>query len=256
MTWMEHIRYELDGEVAILTMQRGKSNPLNQAMVGELLAAVDQATADPAVKALVLSSDRPRFFSPGFDVTEVFAYSREQIGQFLNQFALLMDHLQWTSKPTVAALSGHTYAGGALLALCTDFRLMADSPDYGFALTEVNIGVRLPVSVFLLMASAAGIPLARRAFLTGDPIRPHEGLATGLFHSLHPEAEVRGQAIRLAHHLATKPPATYAAIKEKTLTAAGLTRLDSTTNWIDPDAWFTPEAEQMKRQLAEKLTKR
>jgi 3,2-trans-enoyl-CoA isomerase len=202
---------------------------------------------------VVLASDRPRFFSPGFDVTEVFTYDRERIGLFLNQFALFMDHLQWMAKPTVAALSGHTYAGGALAALCTDFRLMADSPEYGFALTEVNIGVRLPASVFLLLASAAGIPLARRAFLTGDAIRPAEGLTAGLFHALYPEAEVRAQAVALAAYLATKPPATYAAIKEKTLAAAGLRRLDADTNWIDPEAWFTPEAEQMKRQLAERL---
>ncbi len=250
---MEHIRYELEGPVAVVTMQRGKSNPLNESMVTELLSAVDQAAADPAVRGFVLASDCPRFFSPGFDVTEVFSYDRQQIGQFLNKFALFMDHLQWMPKPTVAALSGHTYAGGALAALCTDFRLMADAPDYGFALTEVNIGVRLPASVFLLLSTTAGIPLARRAFLTGDPIRPAEGHTSGLFHALHPEAEVRTQAIALATYLTTKPPATYAAIKEKTLQAAGHQRLDSSTNWIDPEAWFTPEAEQMKRQLAEKL---
>jgi len=250
---MQHIRYELAGDVAVVTMQRGKSNPLNQAMVAELLAAVDQAEADPAVRALVLASDRPRFFSPGFDVTEVFRYDRDQIAVFLNQFALFMDHLQWLPKPTVSALSGHTYAGGALAALCTDFRVMADSPDYGFALTEVNIGVRLPASVFLLLASAAGVPLARRAFLTGEPIRPAEGLTAGLFYALHPEAEVLAQSIALAQFLATKPPATYAGIKEKTLLAAGLRRLDAGTNWVDPDAWFTPEAEQMKQKLAAKL---
>lgn len=250
---MEHIRYEMAENVAVVTLQRGKSNALNHTMVGELLAAVDQASADPGVRALVLASDRPRFFSPGFDVTEVFSYDREQIGRFLNQFALLMDHLQWMPKPTVAALNGHTYAGGALAALCTDFRLMADDAAYGFALTEVNIGVRLPASVFLLLASAAGVPLARRAFLTGEPIRPSEGLSCGLFHALHPESEVRTQAVALASYLATKPPATYAAIKHKVLETAGHQRLDPSTNWIDPEAWFTAEAEQMKRQLAEKL---
>ena len=253
MACMQLIEYAVNGGVAVATMARGKSNPLNAAMVEELLSAIDQAAADPAVRALVIASNRPRFFSPGFDVTEVFAYDREQTGRFLNRFALLMDHFQWMPKPTVAALSGHTYAGGALLALCADFRLMANAEEYGYALTEVNIGVRLPASVFRLMASAAGIPLARRAFLTGEPIRPAEGLNAGLFHSLHPEAEVTSQAIAVASMLAAKPPATYAAIKEKTLEGAGLQRLDPTADWIDSDAWFTPEAQQMKLALAEKL---
>ncbi|MBY0507080.1 MAG: enoyl-CoA hydratase/isomerase family protein [Bryobacteraceae bacterium] len=250
---MEYIHYEIEDGVAVATMQRGKSNPLNHAMVGEMLTAVEQAAADPAVRAFVLASDRSRFFSPGFDVTEVFTYDRERIGLFLNQFARMMDQLQWMPKPTVAALSGHTYAGGALAALCADFRVMADDAAYGFALTEVNIGVRLPASVFLLLSTAAGVPLARRSFLTGDPIRPAEGLQAGLFHALYREGEVRTQSIALAKYLATKPPATYAAIKEKVLLTAGLRRLDAASNWIDPEAWFTPEAEQMKRQLAEKL---
>lgn len=250
---MEHIRYDRAGALAILTLQSGKVNALTDALVGELLGAVDQAAADPDVRAVVLASDRARFFSPGFDVNEVFAYDPPRTAAFLNRFALLMDHLQWMPKPTVAALSGHTYAGGALLALCADFRVMADSPTYGFAVTEINIGVRLPMSVFLLLASAAGIPLARRAFLTGEPIRPAEGLTAGLFHALHPEGEVRAQAVALAELLAAKPPATYASIKEKSLLAAGLARFDPASNWIDADAWFTPEAEEMKRQLREKL---
>lgn len=249
---MEHVRYDLAGDIAILTMQRGKANPLHHPMLAEMLGYVEQAAADPAVKALVLSSDRPRFFSPGFDVTEVFRYDRAQINEFLQLFGRLMDRIHFFPKPTVAALNGQTYAGGALLALCFDFRIMAQG-NYGFALTEVNIGVRLPESVFFLLANAAGIPLARRAFLTGDPILPAEGHAAGLFHSLAPEDQVRGQAVELATYLATKPPATYRAIKEKILSATGHRPLDPHESWIDVEAWFTPEAEAMKRKLAEKL---
>ena len=249
---MEHIRYDQAGGVAILTMQRGKANPLNHAMLAELLSAVEQSAGDPAVQALVLASDRPRFFCPGFDVTEVFRYDRAQIHEFLNLFGRLMDRIHFFPKPTVAALNGQTYAGGALLALCFDFRLMAEG-SYGFALTEVNIGVRLPESVFFLLANAAGIPLARRAFLTGDPILPAEGLAAGLYHALVPEDQVRAKSVELASYLASKPAATYVAIKEKILAATGHRRLNPQENWIDVDAWFTPEAEAMKRKLAEKL---
>ena len=251
---MEHVRYDQAGPVAIITMQRGKANPLNHAMLAEMLACVEQAEADAEVRALVLASDRPRFFSPGFDVTEVFRYDRAQINEFLQLFGRLMDRIHFFTKPTVAALSGQTYAGGALLALCFDFRLMAEG-GYGFALTEVNIGVRLPESVFRLLANAAGIPLARRAFLTGDPILPTEGHTAGLYHALVPEDEVRAKAVELAAYLASKPPATYYAIKEKILAATGHRRLSPQENWIDVEAWFTPEAEAMKRKLAEKLAK-
>lgn len=251
--YMEHVRIDHAGPVAIATMQRGKANPLNHALLTELMSCVEQAETDPNVKAFVLASDRPRFFSPGFDVNEVFLYSRDQIAEFLMLFGRLMDRIHFFPKPTVAALSGQTYAGGALLALCFDFRIMAAEGNYGFALTEVNIGVRLPESVFRLLANAAGVPLARRAFLTGDPILPAEGLAAGLYHSLAPEADVRAKSVELASYLTTKPAATYVAIKEKILAATGHQRLDPARPWIDVDAWFTPEAELMKRKLAEKL---
>jgi enoyl-CoA hydratase/carnithine racemase len=250
---METIRLETVGPVAALIMARGKANALNHAMIREMNTAVDTATADPAVKALVIASDRPRFFSAGFDVTEVFRYGRDEIGAFLTGFGALMDAVQWCQKPVVAALNGQTYAGGALLALCADFRIMADSPAYGFALTEVNIGVRLPGAVYHLLAGAAGAPLARRMFLTGDPARPQEGLAAGLFHQVCPEDQVLAAAVDLARGLAEKPPETYAAIKHRILRANGLERRDPAAPWIDVDAWFTPEAEEMKRRMAEKL---
>lgn len=242
------------GGVQVLTLQRGKVNALNHGLLRELLAAMQAALADPSVSAVVITGNRPRFFSPGFDVAEVFQYDRAQIGEFLTTFGQVIDTVLWSPKPVVAGLNGQTYAGGAILALCCDFRLMAEG-DFGFALTEVNIGVRLPESIYRLLAQAAGVPVARRMFLTGDPISPAEGLACGLYRALAPEAEVAAKAMEWAAYLGSKPLATYAAIKHKMLEAEGLTRMTPGSTWIDVDAWFTPEAEAMKRKLAEKLGK-
>jgi enoyl-CoA hydratase/carnithine racemase len=252
---MEHVRLDRDGTTSILTMQRGKVNALTHAMVKELEAAVAEVAADDAVAALILTSDRPRFFSPGFDVAEVFQYQRDEIAAFLTSFGRLMDRLMWLPKPSVAALNGQTYAGGALLALCCDFRLMA-AGDYGFALTEVNIGVRLPESVFRMLAQAVGVPVARRMFLTGEPIGAVEGLAHGLYTAVVPGEELNASALAFAAQLGAKPRATYTAIKHKMLTASGLRPLGEGEPWLDVDAWFTPEAQEMKRKLAEKLGKK
>src|ERR1039457_4243282 len=74
---MEHLLSERDGSLAILTLSRGKANALNYAMIEELCGAVAAAAADGSVRGLVLASGRPRFFSSGFDIREVFAYDRE-----------------------------------------------------------------------------------------------------------------------------------------------------------------------------------
>jgi enoyl-CoA hydratase/carnithine racemase len=245
---MQHIRYERAGSVGVVTLARGKANPMNLEMVRELSQAFDQAAAE--AKAVVFTSDRPRFFSGGFDVNEVFQYDRTLLAEFLTCFSRLQQQVLHAACPTVAALPGQTYAGGAILALSCDFRIMATGP-YGLALTEVNIGVHLPASIFHLLAAAVGPGHARRMFLTGEPMMAEDALAAGLAYQVVPEDRVTAAAIELAERLAEKPPAAYAQIKQTILSAVGLT--PSAQPVTDAEAWFTPEAQEFKRSLAERL---
>ncbi|MDX2178789.1 MAG: enoyl-CoA hydratase/isomerase family protein [Bryobacteraceae bacterium] len=245
----------MTGPVAVIALARGKANAMNLEMIGEMADAFDSAESEAG--AVVWSSRTPRFFSAGFDVNEVFGYDREKLTEFLATFSRLQQRVLHSAKPTVAALPGQTYAGGAILALSCDFRVMAPGPDeapYGFALTEVNIGVNLPPSIFHLLAVAAGVPLARRMFLTGEPATSREALAAGLVSELVPEAEVEPRAIELAAKLAAKPAATYAQIKRTILASTGLMPTDDPV--ADVEAWFTPEAQEFKRRMREKLAGR
>ncbi len=156
---MEHIIEHQDEGISIVKLASGKSNALHPAMVGELLAAVRRASADPEVKGLVLASDRPRFFSPGFDVTRVFQFDRAAMGEFFGCFIDLYEALLAVPKPVVAAVSGHAVAGGAVLALTADERVLCEG-DYRFALLEVDLGVELPQKVMRMMMAAGGFPAA------------------------------------------------------------------------------------------------
>jgi len=241
--------------VAVIALTRGKANAINLDMVREMAEAFDRASAE--AEAIVWSSRTPRFFSAGFDVNEVFGYDRVTLTEFLGTFSRLQQRVLHSPKPTVAALPGQTYAGGAILALSCDFRVMAAGPEespYGFALTEVNIGVNLPLSIFHLLAAAAGLPLARRMFLTGEPATSREALAAGLVSELAPESEVETRAVALAAKLAAKPAATYAQIKRTILLGCGLAPTDDLV--ADVEAWFTPEAQEFKRRMREKLAGR
>lgn len=246
---MQDIRYELVDGVAVLTLARGKANPFTLPMIREMAAAFDSAEREAG--AVVWSSDRPRFFSAGFDVNEVFRYERPQLAEFLTAYSALVGRVLQSPKPTVAALPGQTYAGGAILALACDFRVMA-SGAYGIALSEINIGVNVPAHVFWMLADAVGVHRAKRMFLTGDPIMADEALTAGLVHELAPEAEVLPRAVELAKKLAAKPPKTYAAFKEMMLgfrpAWPGLV--------ADVETWFSPEAEKFKKMLAEQLARK
>jgi len=79
-------------------------------------------------------------------VKEVFQYGREDMTEFFGSFMDLYEGIFRLPKPVVAAVSGHSVAGGSVLALACDERVMAEGP-FQFALNEVNLGVVLPPGV-------------------------------------------------------------------------------------------------------------
>src|SRR5262249_19605191 len=140
---MEFVKSERDGKLLVVTISRGKANALNSAVVEELHLVLDDAEESADVRGVVVASDRPKFFSAGFDVVEVFSYDRETMRVFFGRFMDLYERMLRFPKPVVAAVTGHAYAGGAVLALACDARVMSRG-DFGFALNEINLGIVLP----------------------------------------------------------------------------------------------------------------
>lgn len=251
---MEHILSERNGDLLILTLARGKANALNYALVEELYTAITAAAADDSVRALVLASDRPRFFSSGFDIREVFTYDREGMARFFGRFIDVYESLYAFPKPVVAALSGHTFAGGAILAVACDFRIMAEG-DFGFALNEINLGLAVTPTIRRMLADAVGVARAREVLLFGEPLTPARALEIGLVRSLAPAAEVRDQAICCARFLAAKPPVAYREIK-RALRESGAregTPGDRAALGQFLDMWFSPEAQNARQAVAARV---
>src|SRR5262245_32773085 len=109
--------------VATVTLARGKVNALDEATVDDLRAAFRRLTADDAVRAVVLTGSGS-FFSFGWDVPALYAYPKEAFRQFVTKFTDLYAELYLHPRPLVAALNGHTVAGGCMLAIACDLRLM------------------------------------------------------------------------------------------------------------------------------------
>ncbi|MCK4632690.1 MAG: enoyl-CoA hydratase/isomerase family protein, partial [candidate division Zixibacteria bacterium] len=107
------------GEIAIVTISRGKVNAFNGEVVDELRAAFEQLEKDSATKAVILSGSG-KFFSYGFDVPEFCDYSREQFEKFLVNFTEFCAYLFPYPKPIIAAINGHATAGGCILAMLCD----------------------------------------------------------------------------------------------------------------------------------------
>lgn len=251
---MEHIQSERNGSLSILTLARGKANALNSAMIEELYQAVAAAAADDSVRGLVLASGQPRFFSSGFDIREVFTYDRDGMAAFFGRFVDLYESLYRFPKPVVAALSGHTFAGGAILAIACDFRIMAEG-DFGFALNEINLGLAASPTMCRMLADAVGLTYGREVLLFGEPLTPARALQIGLVRELAPAEQVCERAIACARFLAAKPPAAYREMKRALRQSGGReeTHTDRATLGQFLDMWFSAEAQDARRAVAARL---
>src|SRR5262245_56453767 len=250
---MPSIRTENVDGLLIVTMARGKANALNAAMVEELHGAMTQAHA-PGVRGLVLASGCPKFFSGGFDVKEVFRYDRETMTSYFGLFMDLYEGLFRLPKPAVAAVSGHAVAGGAVLALACDVRVMAEGP-FRFALNEVNLGVVLPAGIIRMAVDAIGARHARELFLAGEPLSPARALEIGLAGELAPAEQALERAVALARRLAEKPAGAFGGIKQTLIEVSGHAAAGADRQHLKPfiDQWFSPESVRRRNELLEKL---
>lgn len=251
---MEHIKTENREGLLIVSMARGKANPINDGMVEELNAVIGDAAKNESVRGVILASDRPKFFSGGFDVSEVFNYDRDKMSAFFGRFIDLYEGLIKLPKPVIAAVSGHAFAGGAVLALACDARVMAEG-NSGFALNEVNIGLVLPPGMIRMAVGAVGAAKARELVLEGRALTPAEAFEAGLARELAPAESVLDRAIARARELSEKPPLTYARAKRNFVEVAGLLSPGGDRQFLDRfiEHWFSPESVQHKQALIASL---
>ena len=253
---MADIQVERDGRVLVATMGRGKANALNSALVEELHAVLQAARDDAAIGALVIASANTRLFCAGLDVGEVFAYDEGTMRRFFDRFVSLLDALRVLPKAVVAAVSGHAYAGGALIALASDFRVMGEG-EFGFALNEVDLGLVLPAEATRWIAPSLGAA-TRDVLLGGMAIGPRHALQVGLASDLVPASAVRDRAISLARTLADKPPIAFAAIKQGIVEAlGGLPDAQGRQAFVDEFMryWTGPESTARRQALIASMTR-
>ncbi|UCD90702.1 MAG: enoyl-CoA hydratase/isomerase family protein, partial [Desulfobacterales bacterium] len=135
---MDFVSTNKTAGIVNLVLNRGKVNALNVKVVEEMHSALADFENDADTTAILMTG-QGKFFSFGFDVPEVLSYSEQNFADFLNQFTRLYTYMFLYPKPIVAALNGHTIAGGGMLALACDYRVMV-SGRAKISLNEISIG--------------------------------------------------------------------------------------------------------------------
>ena len=254
---MPDVRCDRSDRILRVSMARGKGNALSASLIEALIEAVDEAAWDDEIRGLVLASDVPGFFSTGLDVTEAFRLDRQTMLLFFSRFIDLYEGIYLLPKPVVAAVSGHAYAGGAMLAMTCDVRVSARGK-FGFAINEVDLGLLPPRGFLSILRGAVGNGVARELLLSGAPVSPERALALGIANEIAKPEAVQQRALEICRELSRKPPAAFAAIKLALRNSQGHWSTDNEPSLLEDfvDRWFSPEAEERKRTLAARLTER
>jgi enoyl-CoA hydratase/carnithine racemase len=219
---MGRVELARDGDVLVLTMRDGE-NRLNRPFLDALAAALDEVEGGSGPAALV-TVGAERFYSNGLDLQWMAGDGRKEGPGFVDDVLRLLGRVLVLPVPTVAAVNGHAFAAGAMLALAHDFRVMR--ADRGFVcLPEVDINLPLTPGMTALLQCKLDPATLRDTVLTGARIGGLEARERGIVDEAVPAAEVLSRAVARAAALAGKDRATYGALK-RGLYAAALAALE------------------------------
>lgn len=208
-------RLDRDGTVAVLYLGSGE-NRFNPDVVGEIQALLDEVEGGDYT-ALVTTAVG-KIWSNGFDLPWV-GGRPEMAAPLLESGQDLFARVLTFPMPTVAALQGHAFAAGMILALAHDLRVMRADRGY-LCLPEVTFaGVFTPGNTDLLKARMTP-QVAHRAMVLGDRFNAPDALASALIDEALPEDELLSRAVALAGSHGGHDRAGVTALKRSVYTGA------------------------------------
>lgn len=206
----ELVRHMDDRGVHRVVMNDG-ANALDVPLMVALRECFEQLRADGS-RPVMLASSHPNLFCPGWDLKELAGADRRGVGDVLDAFNAMILEVFSYPGPTAAAITGHAVAGGCLLAMACDLRVMASGrPRLGFA--ELNLGVPVPAASLRMLQSRLAVGAIDETVLAGEGSSAERAHHLGMVHRVVSAEKVVLTADRELRKLGSKPGRAYAATK-------------------------------------------
>ena len=243
------------GRIREIRLNRPPANALN----GPPVDALDSAlTAAGKESDAVVVSGQPGMFCAGLDVPELLGLDRAEFISVWSRFIGLQKTIALMAVPTAFALTGHAPAGGILLALFGDYRVMA-SGSFKTGLNEVRIGLVVPEAPFAALRRLLGAAGAERLAMEGEMMTSEQAAGIGLIDELAPTPEaVVERAVGWCQNQLEKP-------REAMLMTRAMARRDLHALFEDDDElrderfidqWFSENTQETLRGMVASLQKR
>lgn len=248
---MDHVTVDVCDQVALLRLTSGVTNAIGPAMVKDLSVALKRIRQEQ--RGCVLAGGT-KFFSIGLNIPELIDLDRDGMNRFWDSFDQLVLDLYTLPIPTVAAISGHAIAGGTILALCADYRLIGPGRNF-MGLNEVNIGLPVPYLADLMLRQVVGDRVATSLCYRGEMVPPDEARKSGLVDDICPDETIEKRAFEIVSTLAEKSRAAFSLIKQNRTEEVRF-RFESHRDERKRDmlaCWFDPSVGELLRIAAEKF---
>ncbi len=243
------------GSVRELRLARPPANAINPELMGLLIDALNDASG--SCEAIVISG-RPGMFTAGLDVPELIQYNRDQLLRVWQQFLRMLETIARLPVPSVFAITGHAPAGGIVLALYGDYRIMSKG-DFITGLNEVQVGLVVSPVIHKALERAVGPRTAEKLLVTGKILKAEQALEIGLVDELanDPDDVVR-RAVHWCDQLLALPRLAMTSIRS--LVRSDLVCLFDDRNKLEAekfvDIWFSESTQAALNNLVERLQKK
>ncbi len=208
---MKYVSMEKQEGKGLLILKRGKVNALTGAVVQEIGEALTDFENDEEIRAVIITG-HDKFFSFGFDIPEFLSYTKEEFTNYLTGFTDLYTRVFTFPKPVIAALNGHTVAGGCMLALACDVRIMVSGKGK-IALNEIAFGSSVFAGAAEMLRFWVGNRNASRILYSGAMYTAEDAKRFGLIDEIVPREDLLRVAGEAASELGGKNPPAFAHIK-------------------------------------------
>lgn len=201
---LKDLLYEKVDGIGIITLNRPKAmNALNDTLIKELSAVLDEIAGDPEIRAVIITGGA-KVFAAGGDIAFMIEADAPAAEQFVEGVREAFEKIEKMSKPVVAAISGLALGGGCELAMACDIRIAAEGTLFGQP--EINLGIMPGAGGTQRLTRLVGPGWAKYMILTGQNIDAETALKIGLVTRVVGRDDLMEEARKTAGLLASKSP--------------------------------------------------
>jgi enoyl-CoA hydratase/carnithine racemase len=201
-----------DGDVYILTMNND-ANTICQDWQEQMLKALDEMENNSGKGTALLMTGEGKFFSNGVNIDAMNKLDKPGVKKFAQTMLDIHRRMIMLPFPTVAAINGHAFAGGAFLALSLDYRIIREDRGW-ICISEVDAGVPIPAPMMDILQAKLPPATARDAVLTGKRYTANEAIVAGFVDSKATSETLLDKSAELATTLAGKEPGIFKTLKQ------------------------------------------